>query len=96
MTGEALAFWKRNAPLLAADGRLTDATVDGFTVLCMTWADYLAANKGDNPIQKICISKQFQQLLAAYGMTPASRKRLKLEKAAGIADIIAEKLTRAE
>lgn len=74
-------FWRRNAPLMLEDGRLHDATRDGFLLLCETWGQYWesVAEKID-PIKQIAIKKQLQNQMAAFGMSPASRKRLKLDE----------------
>lgn len=78
---EAREFWDRNAPILLDDGRLTPATADGFVALCFAWADYLNARATGAPtVQVVMFSKAVNQGMAAYGMTPASRRRLKLEQ----------------
>lgn len=81
LSGESAKFWKRNAPVLASDGRLTVETKDGFLLLCQIWEKYITAgDNGEDPIKVVALSKQVQQLMNSYGMTPASRKRLKLDE----------------
>lgn len=80
LADEALAYWKRNAPLCAAMGTLTDADRDTFAVLCEVYAALQQArtsNKGT--FQVVCLVKQFTQLANAFGLTPASRKKLKID-----------------
>ena len=89
LTGEAAQFWKRNAPALEADGRLTDATVEGFVMLCEMYGEFRQGQADKIDANKIvALSKQVQNMMAAYGMTPASRKKLKLEKPEEIGDVL--------
>lgn len=91
---QAKDFWKRNAPILANDGRLTDQTRDAFMLMCRTWGTlHRCEQAGMDPIKLVALSKQIQQLMAAFGMTPASRKRLKLdEKKADLGAVLREAL----
>lgn len=76
------------------DGRLTESTRDGFVLLCSMWAKLMEgeANKLD-AIKIVAMSKQCQNMMAQFGMTPASRKRLKLdERKADIGAVLREAL----
>lgn len=89
LTGEAKEFFKSNSPSLIADGLLSEATLTGFILLCEIWQAYRdgVANKiHANGI--VALSKQVQNLMASYGMTPASRKKLNIEKSATLDDVL--------
>ena len=78
---ESKAFWKRNAKAMAEDGRLTDHTKDAFILLCQMWATYIDGEANGLDANKVvALAKQVQNLMASFGMTPASRKRLKLDE----------------
>lgn len=85
LTGEALAFWQRNAPRLEKDGRLTADDVDTFMMLCQTWGDFQSmAGVGTGEefyreqIQKSRLRKEFIAIARQFGLLPAERKRMKL------------------
>jgi phage terminase small subunit len=81
LSKEAKDFWQQNAPEMLQDGRLTEGTRNAFLMLCNLWAR-LTQGERDNldAIKIVALSKQVQQLMKAFGMTPESRKRLKLDK----------------
>ncbi len=85
LDGEAAKFWQRNAPAMIADGRLNELTRDAFILLCETWADWVNGRANQLDANKVvALGKQCQNQMAAFGMTPASRKRLKLDTVTGM------------
>lgn len=80
LTGEALAYWQRNAKLCERMGTLTDADVDTFTLLCTVWARLAAAEVNSaGSIEFVCLTKQFSNLSKLFGLDPVSRKKLGIE-----------------
>lgn len=79
---------------MASDGRLTDATRDAFVLLCQLWAKYVNGEaEGLDANKVVALAKQCQNMMAAFGMTPASRKRLKLdERKADLGAVLREAL----
>lgn len=77
LKGEALAYWKRNAPLCEKMGTLTKADTDSFTLLCAVWARLVMAEaEGAGSIEFVCLAKQYQNLSKPFGLDPISRKKL--------------------
>lgn len=72
----AKSFWTRNAPRLIKDGTLNDHTFDAFVSLCQV-ASKLDTAEG---MAWVCVNKQYQLGLEKFFMTPASRKRAKLDE----------------
>ncbi len=80
LTGEALEFWKRNAPLCERMGTLTSADRDSFLILCSAWSRLQECISSSAPTHDyVCLAKQYKQLADAFGLTPAARKKLKIE-----------------
>lgn len=80
LTGQAADFWKRNAGVLERNGLLTEADRDAFLLLCLCWAKLQDADaEGLDAIKFVALSKQVQNLLKSFGLTPEARKRLKIE-----------------
>lgn len=80
LTGEALSFWKRNQPLLQSMGIWHESDKDSFVLLCKVWAKLIEAEAaGLDAIKFVALSKQAQNLMKAFGLTPEARKRLKIE-----------------
>jgi phage terminase small subunit len=85
LEGEALKFWKRNAPILERAGVLTEADYDSFTLLCTCWGK-LHGGEVTDPMRFVALAKQVQNLMKAFGLTPEARKRLKISLEPEIAD----------
>lgn len=89
LTGEAKAFWQRNAPGMVEDGRLTDATCEGFVLLCEMYQEFRQGQTDGIDANKIvALYKQVSNGMSAYGMTPAARRKLKLEKPESLDDTL--------
>lgn len=82
----AREFWSRHYDRLHAAGLLTEADLDSFAVLCLTWSK-LAALAEEEPgadqfremVQLNQLLKQYQQYAREFGLLPRDRKRSKLE-----------------
>jgi phage terminase small subunit len=80
LTGEGRKFWLRNAPTLERAGLLTEADRDSFALLSTTWGKLVQAEENNlDAIKFVALSKQCQNLMKAFGLTPESRKRLKID-----------------
>jgi phage terminase small subunit len=87
LTGAALEFWEHNCPILEGAGVLTEADLHSFTLLCKTWQKVEEAEAdGIDAIKWVALSKQLQNMLKAFGLTPESRRRLKIDLAPQTAD----------
>lgn len=75
LSGEALEFWKRNAPLCEQMGTLTDADADTFAILCEVWKKLADTDEMDT-IRYVCLTKQFSNYSKLFGLDPVSRKKL--------------------
>jgi len=88
MSGEAVVFWKRYAPILANLGVLTEADLPAFRVLAELWARWLTAQEmmnGDVEDPKVMLSvmrvgdkleTQMLRWMAEFGMTASSRGKI--------------------
>ena len=85
LDGEALKFWKRNAPILEKAGVLTEADHDSFHLLCTCWGK-LQDKEVTDPMRFVALAKQIQNLMKAFGLTPEARKRLKISLEPEVAD----------
>ncbi len=82
----ARAFWDRHHDRLRAAGLLTDADLDSFAVLCVTWSK-LATISASEPgadnfremVQLNQLLKQYQAYAREFGLLPRDRKRSKLD-----------------
>lgn len=82
----AREFWDRHHDRLRAAGILTDADVDSFAVLCLTWSK-LAAIAGTDPgadqfremIQLDRLTKQYRDLAKQFGLLPRDRRMAKMD-----------------
>lgn len=82
----AREFWDRHHDRLRAAGLLTDADVDSFAVLCVTWSK-LAAISASEPgagmfremVQLNQLLKQYHAYAREFGLLPRDRKRSKLD-----------------
>lgn len=74
---EAQVVWKELAPILMACGLLTKADGRAFALVCDALADYDedrgAGKRGDTSFTKL------RQMLPEFGLTPASRSRIKVD-----------------
>lgn len=82
----ARAFWDRHYARLRAAGLLTDADVDSFAVLCVTWSKLAAVSESEpgpdqfrEMVQLNQLLKQYQQYAREFGLLPRDRKRSKLD-----------------
>lgn len=77
-----LAEWNRHAPRLTKLGLLTEIDDDALAVLCVLevkFRDLLAG--GDASTTALAfLSKELRALWSRFGMTPADRARVKVEK----------------
>ncbi len=81
LSGEAAAFWQRHHDRLVERGILTDADLDTFALLCITWEKLVglqAVPAGpDNyreMVQFTNLNKQYQSLAKQFGLMPRDRK----------------------
>lgn len=89
---DARDFWKDNAPVMLKDGRLTDETKTAFVMLCKLWQLYQQAERdGVDPIKQVALSKQVQNMMKVFFMTPDARKRMPV-KEENLAEIISKGL----
>jgi len=86
LAGEARKFWTRHAARLRAAGLLTEADLDSFAVLCLTWGKLVEISKNKTGAERFRemvqlnqLLKQYQQYAREFGLMPASRKRAKLD-----------------
>lgn len=76
LKGEALAYWKRHAPILEENGRLTDSTRDSFTLLCRIWATLhdLDTAPGEEQFRSMTqfdkLLNRYQQYASKFGVIP--------------------------
>ncbi len=82
----ARSFWDRHHARLRAAGLLTDADLDSFAVLCLTWSKLTAISVNEPGAENFREMVQLNQLLKSYqayarefGLMPRDRKRNKLE-----------------
>ena len=86
LAGEALKFWRKHFRPLADRGILTEADLESFAVLCVTWSK-LVALSGIEPgpeayremIQLTNLTKQYQALARQFGLLPRERKQAKMD-----------------
>jgi phage terminase small subunit len=77
-----LVEWKRQAPALEKLGLLTELDGEAFATLCtLSVALQLEANDEQPSVSKLLyLSKELRGLWSRFGMTPADRSRVKVEK----------------
>lgn len=82
----ARAFWDRHHDRLKAAGLLTDADLDSFAVLCVTWSKLAAVSQSEpgadqfrEMVQLNQLLKQYQAYAREFGLMPRDRKRNKLD-----------------
>lgn len=82
----ARAFWDRHYDRLQAAGLLTDADLDSFAVLCLTWSKLAAVSESEpgaeqfrEMVQLNQLLKQYQSYAREFGLLPRDRKRNKLD-----------------
>ena len=93
LTGEALAFWHEIVPILSRMGTIQESDCPALAMLCDWHARYVKASKqadgakasDQKLIRKMMAAsmaaKQYNVLLARFGLTPKDRKNLgKLHK----------------
>ena len=86
LTGEAAAFWTRHHGRLVKRGILTDADLDSFALLCVTWQRLCElqgiAAGADNfreMVQFTNLNKQYQALAKQFGLLPRDRRSAKMD-----------------
>jgi phage terminase small subunit len=79
-------FWDRHYDRLKAAGLLTDADLDSFAVLCVTWSKLTliarsepGADQFREMVQLNQLLKQFHTYGREFGFFPRDRKRSKLD-----------------
>lgn len=82
----ARAFWDRHHDRLRKAGILTDADVDSFAVLCLTWSKLYAlaaieagADQFREMIQLDRLTKQYRDLAKQFGLLPRDRRMSKMD-----------------
>jgi phage terminase small subunit len=82
----ARAFWDRHHDRLRAAGMLTEADLDSFAVLCVTWsklATISASEPGADQFREMVqlnqLLKQYHTYAREFGLLPRDRKRSKLD-----------------
>jgi len=83
----ARAFWDRHHDRLRTAGLLTDADLDSFAVLCITWGKLAAIAANSEPgaaqfremVQLNALLKQYHSYAREFGLLPRDRKRSKLD-----------------
>lgn len=82
----ARAFWDRHHDRLRAAGIMTDADVDSFCVLCLTWSKLAAlasieagADQFREMIQLDRLTKQYAVLAKQFGLLPRDRRMAKMD-----------------
>ena len=91
LKGEARKFFLRHCKRCEKDGTLTDATLDGFILLCRTWGMLTALDTEDDKmgiIKYVALSKIFERQGVPFGITAKKR----VDKKKDIATIIKEGL----
>jgi phage terminase small subunit len=83
---EALAFWRKHYRRLEDAKVLTDADVESFAVLCLTWGklqDLAGIRPGADTyremIQLVNLLKQYQALAKQFGLLPRERKAARMD-----------------
>lgn len=86
LNAAAQEFWVRHHDRLWAAGLLTDADLDSFAVLCVTWSKLVAISASEPGADQFREMVQLNQLLKQYhtyarefGLLPRDRKRSKLD-----------------
>lgn len=77
LTGEATRKWNELVPILYENGLLTVLDVDCLILLCQTWQRYSNAIKDNDQPMANRIHELYVKLLREFGMTPASRPRVR-------------------
>lgn len=82
----ARAFWDRHHDRLVAAGLLTEADLDSFAVLCMTWSKLntiAASAPGPENFREMVqlnqLLKQYHTYAREFGLLPRDRRRSKLD-----------------
>lgn len=98
--------WNRNAPVLARMGLLTEVDVDQFTAYCDTYSQWRHAvivqrklSPDDDGYRRVAVTvenarTQMRLMAGEFGMSPSSRSRLSVGKAAEEADPMERLLTK--
>lgn len=84
LPADVLAEWRRLAPALEDLGLLTEVDGEAFATLCTLSLAFQAQANADEPSvsRMLFLSKELRGLWSRFGMTPADRSRVKVEKAA--------------
>lgn len=79
---DVLEEWRRQAPALERLGLLTEIDGEAFATLCtLSVAMQNEANSEEPSVSKLLfLSKELRGLWSRFGMTPADRARVKVEK----------------
>jgi phage terminase small subunit len=75
--------WKRQAPALERLGLLTEIDGEAFAMLCtlsVSLQNEANSEDGANVSKLLFLSKELRGLWSRFGMTPADRARVKVEK----------------
>lgn len=81
LTGSAASTWKQLSAYLERMGVLTIADGLALELLCDAYSDYLAARKKGWHQRAEAAFKRIKSLLIEFGLTPASRSRIKTGEA---------------
>lgn len=98
LKGEARKYWYSHAKRLADAGILTDADVESFALLCMTWGmiQELQAKPGAEHYREMTqynnLIKQYLPLAKQFGMLPRDRKASKIDAPNDPAELLAKKM----
>jgi phage terminase small subunit len=82
----AREFWDRHYDRLRAAGLLTDADLDSFAVLAVTWSKLAVVSRSEpgadqfrEMVQLNQLLKQYQAYAREFGLLPRDRRRSKLD-----------------
>lgn len=77
--GHAWSAWNRLLPIVSGMKVMTVADVEALALGCMALADYLATDR-DDWHKRDAAYKRYLSMLRDFGMTPASRTKVRVEK----------------
>lgn len=82
LAGEALVEWEKHAPRLERLGLLTEIDGEALAALCVLLVQFATEAQAEEPktSKLMFLSKELRGLWSRFGMTPADRSRVKVEK----------------